>query len=121
MVGSGKEVLGCEASHPTHPYYSNGNFERTGTDMEDREIVQKIKSFPRWHYQFDLNGHLTPIYFVWEKQRYETERSVIRSSIASQNMAAARGILPSVSSPWDGSRETPLSIELSSRPILIEG
>ncbi len=30
--------------------------------MEDREIVQKIKSFPRWHYQFDLNGHLTTIY-----------------------------------------------------------
>lgn len=30
--------------------------------MEDREIVQKIMSFSRWHYQFDLNGHLTPIY-----------------------------------------------------------
>jgi hypothetical protein len=89
--------------------------------MEDREIVQKIKSFPRWHYQFDLNGHLTPIYFVWEKQRYETKRSVIRRSIASQYVAAARGILPSVSSPWDASREAPLSIELSSRPILVEG
>lgn len=30
--------------------------------MEDREIVQKITSFPRWHYQFDLNGHQTPIF-----------------------------------------------------------
>ena len=30
--------------------------------MEEAEIIQKINSFPRWHYQFNLQGHLTPIF-----------------------------------------------------------
>src|SRR5918993_5573283 len=30
--------------------------------MQDEEIRQKIASFPRWHYQFDLRGNLTPIH-----------------------------------------------------------
>jgi len=30
--------------------------------MQDEEIRQKIDSFPRWHYQFDLKGNLTPIH-----------------------------------------------------------
>jgi tRNA (mo5U34)-methyltransferase len=30
--------------------------------MQDEEIKQKIASFPRWHYQFDLRGNLTPIH-----------------------------------------------------------
>lgn len=29
--------------------------------MQDEEIRQKINSFDRWHYQFDLKGNLTPI------------------------------------------------------------
>jgi tRNA (mo5U34)-methyltransferase len=29
--------------------------------VKDEEIVERIRSFPRWHYQFDLNGHLTPV------------------------------------------------------------
>ncbi|MBN2843845.1 MAG: methyltransferase domain-containing protein [Sedimentisphaerales bacterium] len=29
--------------------------------MEKEEIVDKINSFDRWHYEFDLNGCLTPI------------------------------------------------------------
>ncbi len=29
--------------------------------MNDQDIVQKINSFTRWHYQFDLRGHTTPI------------------------------------------------------------
>jgi 2-polyprenyl-3-methyl-5-hydroxy-6-metoxy-1,4-benzoquinol methylase len=29
--------------------------------MDDQEIVRRINSFARWHYQFDLRGHLTPI------------------------------------------------------------
>ena len=29
--------------------------------MQDREIREKIDSFERWHYQFDLRGNLTPI------------------------------------------------------------
>lgn len=30
--------------------------------MRDEEIRQRIASFPRWHYQFDLKGNLTPIF-----------------------------------------------------------
>jgi tRNA (mo5U34)-methyltransferase len=30
--------------------------------MQDTEIVERIGSFPRWHYQFDLNGFKTPIF-----------------------------------------------------------
>lgn len=30
--------------------------------MDQAEIRAKIASFPRWHYQFDLAGNLTPIY-----------------------------------------------------------
>ena len=30
--------------------------------MDQEQIRQKIASFPRWHYQFDLAGNLTPIY-----------------------------------------------------------
>jgi tRNA (mo5U34)-methyltransferase len=30
--------------------------------MQDREIREKIASFPRWHYEFDLQGNLTPIH-----------------------------------------------------------
>ena len=30
--------------------------------MRDEEIKQKIESFSRWHYQFDLKGNLTPIF-----------------------------------------------------------
>lgn len=29
--------------------------------MDSRQIKEKIDSFPRWHYQFDLGGHVTPI------------------------------------------------------------
>lgn len=30
--------------------------------MRDEEIKQGIAAFPRWHYQFDLKGHKTPIF-----------------------------------------------------------
>lgn len=30
--------------------------------MDTNLIHKKINSFPRWHYQFNLNGHLTPIF-----------------------------------------------------------
>jgi SAM-dependent methyltransferase len=29
--------------------------------VKDEEILETIHSFPRWHYQFDLKGHLTPV------------------------------------------------------------
>jgi SAM-dependent methyltransferase len=32
-----------------------------GADHPDL-IAEKIASFPRWHYQLELNGHLTPIF-----------------------------------------------------------
>ena len=30
--------------------------------MDSKVIKEKIDSFPRWHYQFELDGHLTPIH-----------------------------------------------------------
>ncbi len=30
--------------------------------MKSEQILSKINSFPRWHYQFNLGGHLTPIF-----------------------------------------------------------
>lgn len=30
--------------------------------MTDAEILEAIGRFPRWHYQFDLRGHITPIH-----------------------------------------------------------
>lgn len=30
--------------------------------MNDGEIKKRIDSFPRWHYEFDLKGNLTPIF-----------------------------------------------------------
>jgi tRNA (mo5U34)-methyltransferase len=30
--------------------------------MQDKEIRERIASFSRWHYQFDLRGNLTPIH-----------------------------------------------------------
>jgi tRNA (mo5U34)-methyltransferase len=30
--------------------------------MQDKEIKERIASFPHWHYQFDLKGNLTPIF-----------------------------------------------------------
>ena len=30
--------------------------------MRDEEIERKIAAFPRWHYEFDLRGHRTPIF-----------------------------------------------------------
>ena len=29
--------------------------------MENKQLIEKINSFERWHYQFELNGQLTPI------------------------------------------------------------
>jgi SAM-dependent methyltransferase len=30
--------------------------------MSDDELQERIERFPRWHYQLDLRGHLTPIF-----------------------------------------------------------
>ncbi len=38
--------------------------ERRSADPEgvDTDIAARIASFPRWHYEFDLAGHVTPIF-----------------------------------------------------------
>jgi SAM-dependent methyltransferase len=42
--------------------------------MDDAEIARKIASFPRWHYQFDLGGHLTPIWEPGHVNRHEQRK-----------------------------------------------
>ena len=38
--------------------------------MQSEEIERRIESFSRWHYEFDLQGHKTPIYQVRIKHRH---------------------------------------------------
>ncbi len=42
--------------------------------MQDEEIKQKIASFDRWHYQFDLRGNLTPIHNKQRVERHEQRK-----------------------------------------------
>lgn len=43
--------------------------------MNQDAIRQKVASFPRWHYQFDLGGVLTPIYRqAWTVRHQERKR-----------------------------------------------
>lgn len=42
--------------------------------MQDEEIRQKIASFPRWHYQFDLRGNPTPIRRKDRANRHEQRK-----------------------------------------------
>ena len=43
--------------------------------MDQEQIREKIASFPRWHYQFDLAGNLTPIYRQkWTVRHHERKR-----------------------------------------------
>ena len=34
--------------------------------MNESELQERIDSFSRWHYRFDLRGHTTPI---WDESR----------------------------------------------------
>jgi SAM-dependent methyltransferase len=45
-----------------------------GTAILDEEIQQKIASFPRWHYRFDLRGYPTPIYEPSWVNRHEQRK-----------------------------------------------
>jgi tRNA (mo5U34)-methyltransferase len=38
--------------------------------MDESEITRKIASFPRWHYEFDLGGHKTPIWDATHVNRH---------------------------------------------------
>ena len=42
--------------------------------MNDEAIVAGIQQFPRWHYQFDLRGHLTPIHDPTRVNRHEQRK-----------------------------------------------
>jgi tRNA (mo5U34)-methyltransferase len=42
--------------------------------LRDEEVKQKIASFPRWHYRFDLKGNLTPIYDERVAVRHEQRK-----------------------------------------------
>jgi len=42
--------------------------------IQDEEIRQKIASFPRWHYRFDLKGNLTPIFEERFANRHEQRK-----------------------------------------------
>jgi SAM-dependent methyltransferase len=42
--------------------------------MDTDEIARKISSFPRWHYQFDLAGHKTPIHGEFRINGHEQRR-----------------------------------------------
>lgn len=51
--------------------------------MKDKEIVQRINSFPYWHYPFDLKGHLTPLpknldsYVIVESRAFKREKYIL--------------------------------------------
>lgn len=43
--------------------------------MRDEAIREKIASFPRWHYRFDLKGHPTPIFNERKAQRHPQRKA----------------------------------------------
>ena len=44
--------------------------------MDDAAIASRIASFPRWHYRFDLRGHVTPVTAA-QANRHEQRRRYI--------------------------------------------
>ena len=43
--------------------------------MDSDEIKRRIASFPRWHYEFDLKGHVTPVFSkAHVRRRHERRR-----------------------------------------------
>ncbi len=71
--------------------------------MNDREIQEKIASFSRWHYQFDLKGHLTPIFQKdiinrhQERKRYFFDPFI---EFMGGSFAGKRILVPSRRSEW---------------------
>jgi tRNA (mo5U34)-methyltransferase len=51
------------------------------TRMSDSQIVQTIQSFPRWHYEFDLRGHKTPIFNAGWVNRHRQRKAHIFSQL----------------------------------------
>lgn len=42
--------------------------------MDDAQILDKINSFDQWHYQFDLAGHKTPVFWADVINRHEQRK-----------------------------------------------
>src|SRR5438874_11343056 len=46
----------------------------TAFDAPVSDIATRIASFPRWHYEFELDGHLTPIFDPAYANRHRQRR-----------------------------------------------
>jgi SAM-dependent methyltransferase len=53
------------------------------TLMEQAEIRERIRSFERWHYQFDLDGNLTPIWNQGHINRHQQRVSYFFDALLS--------------------------------------
>jgi SAM-dependent methyltransferase len=43
--------------------------------MQDAELLERIRQFPRWHYQFDLRGYRTPVFDPALVNRHEQRKA----------------------------------------------
>jgi 2-polyprenyl-3-methyl-5-hydroxy-6-metoxy-1,4-benzoquinol methylase len=43
-------------------------------DMDHAKIIEGIAQFPRWHYEFDLEGHKTPIFDEGGRSRHQERK-----------------------------------------------
>jgi 2-polyprenyl-3-methyl-5-hydroxy-6-metoxy-1,4-benzoquinol methylase len=53
---------------------SRAHLRRNDRAMESDEIARRIASFPRWHYEFDLAGHKTPIHGDFRRNGHEQRK-----------------------------------------------
>lgn len=60
--------------------------------MEDRELEEKIASFPRWHYRFEFeNGVATPIQYPTNINRHEQRRRYFFEALLRVTGGSLRG------------------------------
>jgi uncharacterized protein with PhoU and TrkA domain len=87
--------------------------------MQDEELRQKIASFPRWHYQFDLRGllHLATasetiadcaMEMVWVVEKGEEVHPVLSAAIGESDEVVLK-LTVSPGSPADGKTLEPLA------------
>src|SRR5262249_29992354 len=53
----------------------NSTRNKGGSGMRDSDLLATIHRFPRWHYQFDLQGHKTPIADTNNINRHEQRKN----------------------------------------------
>jgi SAM-dependent methyltransferase len=56
------------------------------------EIERRIASFPRWHYEFDLNGHRTPAYHPEVANRHAQRRLLLLDALTGGFGGSLRGL-----------------------------